>query len=147
METAEAVWSAHAGMAARLGEGRYVVEEMDTRPGVVEMIVGARQDPAFGPGVVVGAGGVLTELLQDTTLELAPVDAPTALAMVRRLRCASLLDGWRGRSGVDIDALVDVIVRVSELIASRPDIAEIELNPVRVAASGVLAVDALVVAR
>jgi acyl-CoA synthetase (NDP forming) len=147
LRTAEEVWTAHASMLARLGEGRYVVEEMDTRPSVVEMIVGARRDPAFGPVVVVGAGGVRTELLQDTALELAPVDASTALAMVRRLRCAPLLDGWRGSSGVDIGALVDVIVRVSSLIASRPDIAEIELNPVRAGASGALAVDALVVPR
>jgi acyl-CoA synthetase (NDP forming) len=136
---------AHADLVARIGPGRYVVEEMDTRPHVVEMIVGARQDPSFGPVVMVGAGGVEAELHRDTTIELAPVDSRLALEMLHRLRCAPLLDGWRGRSAVDKRGLADLIVAVSELIAARADIAEVELNPVRVTVDGPLAVDALVV--
>ena len=66
--------------------------------------------------------------------------------MLERLRCMPLLRGWRGRPAVSVDGLVDVITRVSRLIAERPDIAEIELNPVRVAPDGALTVDALVVA-
>jgi acyl-CoA synthetase (NDP forming) len=139
-----AVVQAHVDMVARLGEGRYLVEEMDTRPGAVEMIIGARRDPAFGPIVMVGAGGVRAELDKDTTLELAPVEPWHALEMLRRLRCAPLLDGWRGRSPVDIPGLVDVIVAVSRVIAARPDITDLELNPVRVTADGPIAVDALV---
>src|SRR5699024_2602287 len=68
-----AVASAHADMVARLGEGEYVLEEMDSRDGVVEILVGGRQDENFGPIVMVGAGGTETELYGDTWLELAPV--------------------------------------------------------------------------
>ncbi|MBP2320100.1 acyl-CoA synthetase (NDP forming) [Kibdelosporangium banguiense] len=139
------VVAAHADLVARIGPGRYVVEEMDTRPHVVEMIVGARRDPSFGPVVMVGAGGIEVELRRDTTVELAPVDSQQALEMLHRLRCAPLLDGWRGRSAVDKRGLADLIAAVSELITARPDIAEVELNPVRVTVDGPLAVDALVV--
>lgn len=142
-----AVVDAHAELVARLGPGRYVVEEMDTRADAVELIVGAHRDASFGPVVMVGAGGVATEFHRDTTLELAPVDIDQALAMVRRLRCAPLLDGWRGRPAVDVRGVAEVIVAVSELITARADIAELELNPVRVTADGPLAVDALVVGR
>ena len=67
--------------------------------------------------------------------------------MLQRLRMAPLLRGWRGRAPVDVAALADAVVAVGQLIAARPDITEIELNPVRAGASGVLAVDALVVTR
>ncbi|MCE7006758.1 acetate--CoA ligase family protein [Kibdelosporangium philippinense] len=140
-----AVADAHGQLVARLGAGRYVVEEMDVRPDAIELIIGAHRDASFGPVVMVGAGGVTTELDRDTSVELAPVDIEHALAMVRRLRCAPLLDGWRGRPAVDVQGVAEVIVAVSELIAAREDIAELELNPVRVTADGPLAVDALVV--
>ncbi len=144
LSSQEAVSEAHAELVRRLGRGRYVVEEMDARPVAVEMIVGARRDPAFGPVVMVGAGGVLAELLEDTTVELAPVSPALALEMLSRLKCLPLLKGWRGKSAVDIDGLADLIVRVSWVVASRPDIHELELNPVRVTADGPLAVDALI---
>ncbi|PBC50842.1 acid--CoA ligase [Rhodococcus sp. ACS1] len=133
-------------MHSRLGDGDYVLEEQDTRAGTVEILVGARRDPDLGPVIVVGAGGTETEVLQDIGLESAPVGPDDALAMLERLRCMPLLRGWRGRPAVCVDGLVDVITRVSRLIAERPDIAEIELNPVRVAPDGALTVDALVVA-
>ncbi|MBC7305240.1 MAG: acetate--CoA ligase family protein, partial [Nocardia sp.] len=72
--------------------------------------------------------------------------ARTAIDMLDRLRCASLLHGWRGRPAVAIDDLAELISAVSQLISARPDIAEIELNPVRVAPDAALAVDALVIA-
>ncbi|MET8473655.1 acetate--CoA ligase family protein [Streptomyces sp. NPDC006422] len=139
-----ALRAAYEDMVARLGPHRFVVEEMDRRPDVVEVLVAARRDPSFGPVVVVGAGGVRAELAQDIALELAPCSRATARAMLRRLRAAPLLHGWRGRRPVDVSALVDVVVAVSELIAGRADVAEVELNPVRVAPDGALAVDALV---
>lgn len=132
-------------MYARLGDGDYVVEEQDTRPDAVEVLIAARRDPQFGAVVVVGAGGVETELHQDVRLECAPVSHDTATAMLNGLRTAARLHGWRGRSSVDLEKLADVVVTVSQLIAARPDIAEIELNPVRATATGTLAVDAVVV--
>ncbi|MEU6659980.1 acetate--CoA ligase family protein [Streptomyces sp. NPDC046821] len=137
--------AAYADMVARLGPHRYVVEEMDRRPGVVEVIVGARRDPSFGPVVMVGAGGVQAELTQDLALGLTPCTPATAHAVIRRLRSWPLLDGWRGSRPVDVDSLAAPVVTVAEVIADRDDIAEIEINPVRVSPEGALAVDALVV--
>lgn len=139
--------AAFDGMHARLGDGEYVVEEQDQRPDTVEVLIAGRRDPQLGPVVVVGAGGTETEVLRDVRMECAPVTAATATAMLQRLRMAPLLRGWRGRAPVDVAALADAVVAVGQLIAARPDITEIELNPVRAGASGVLAVDALVVTR
>ncbi|WP_306319616.1 MULTISPECIES: acetate--CoA ligase family protein [unclassified Streptomyces] len=141
-----ALRAAYQDMVERLGPHAYVVEEMDRRPDAVEVVVAARRDPSFGPLVAVGAGGVRAELARDLVLELAPCSRATAHAMLRGLRMAPLLRGWRGRSPVDVEALVSVVVAVSEVIAGRADIGEVELNPVRVAERGALAVDALVVA-
>lgn len=142
---ATALDHAHAEMVARLGEGEYIVEEMDTRDDAVEILVGGRQDENFGPIVVVGAGGTETELYGDTWLELAPVSHAEAHDMVSRLTCYRLLTGWRGRSAADLDELAEIIVSVSRLIAGSNEIQEIEINPVRVTPVGALAVDALVV--
>lgn len=132
-------------MNERLGPHGYVIEQMDTRSGVTELVVAARRDPTFGPVVVVGAGGVTAELDPDTALELAPCTPATALAMLQRLRIWPLLAGWRGRPGVDVEAVVDVIVAASDELCSRPDIAEIEINPLRAGAAAAIAVDALVI--
>lgn len=132
-------------MYERLGPGEYVVEEQDTRPGVVEMLIGARRDRDFGPTVAVGHGGIHAELWRDVSVELAPVDRRTAAGMLDRLRSRRLLDGWRGQPAVDLDALIDAIVAVSEAIAATPGVADIEVNPIRVGPGGALAVDALVV--
>lgn len=145
LATREAIESAYAEMVGRLGEGQYILEEMDTREHVVEILVGGRQDENFGPIVMVGAGGTETELFDDTWLELAPVSHAEALDMVSRLRCHRLLTGWRGRPAADLDGLAETIVAVSRLVAANNEIQEIEINPVRVAPSGALAVDALVV--
>jgi acyl-CoA synthetase (NDP forming) len=141
---AAAACSAWEEMTARLGAGEVVLEEMDTRADTVEMVVGAHRDPAFGPVVVVGAGGVHAELYEDTALELAPVDEATAAAMLQRLRTRALLEGWRGRPAVRSESLVATVVAVSRLLAELPQCAEIEINPLRVGPDGALAVDALV---
>jgi hypothetical protein len=93
---------------------------------------------------VVGAGGTETEVHADIAVELAPVDAATARAMLGRLRCRPLLDGWRGRPPLAEAAVVDLVVAVSRFIAAHPHVTELELNPVRVGPDGALAVDALV---
>ncbi|SMC59595.1 acetate--CoA ligase family protein [Lentzea albidocapillata] len=132
-------------MRARLGPGTYVLEEMDTREHTVELIIGAKRDHSFGPVVLVGSGGVHAELFRDTAIELAPVTPATARDMLARLTCAPLLSGWRGAPAPDVTALAEVIARISETLAARSDLAEIELNPVRVGPDGVLAVDALII--
>jgi acetate---CoA ligase (ADP-forming) len=110
-------------------------------PGV-EMIVGVVHDRQFGPVVACGAGGVLVELLKDVSVRLAPLSRRDAEEMVRELRSFPLLTGYRGSAAGDVAALVDTIVRVSALVEDLPQIAELDLNPVLVHASGVTVVDA-----
>lgn len=141
-----AVEAALTDMSARLGAGEYVVEEMDLRRGVVEMIVGTVRDPFFGPIVLVGLGGVQAELYRDVRVALAPVDEAQASAMIGTLAGLPLLQGWRGRPAVDIPAAARVVAAVSRLIAESTDVVECEINPVRVGPDGALAVDAHVVA-
>jgi acyl-CoA synthetase (NDP forming) len=113
-------------------------------PGL-EVIVGARRDPAFGPVVLVGLGGVWVEALGDVALRLAPVDREEAGEMLRELRGARLLGGYRGAPAVDRAALAGVIVAVGRLIADEPDVAEVDLNPVIARHDGAVAVDARVI--
>ena len=111
----------------------------------VELIVGARRDASFGPLVMVGLGGVLAEVLDDVAIRLAPVTRDIALAMLGELRGSRILDGVRGATVVDRHALADLIVGVAAFAVSRPDVLEIDLNPVIATADGAVAVDALVV--
>ena len=133
-------------MWARLGPGRYVVEEMDARPDTVELIVGTRRDRSFGPLVLVGAGGVTAELYRDTEVALAPVTEDEAEQMLRSLKAAPALEGWRGRPATDIRAAARVVAAVSRLLIEQSDVVEAEINPLRVGPDGAVAVDALVLA-
>jgi acyl-CoA synthetase (NDP forming) len=119
------------------------------RPGV-EIIVGTLQDPTFGPMIMVGLGGITTELFRDVIYRPAPVGAAEAAAMLGELKAAPLLDGFRGAAKADMAALAQLMAQLSQLAAQcRGQIAEIELNPVLVhpAGQGVTIVDALVVPR
>ena len=114
----------------------------------VEMIVGAVNDPHFGPYVMVGLGGVLTEVLHDVAHRFAPVTTADARDMLAELKGAKILEGYRGAPPLDVDAVVDVLVRLSWLIQDhREHVAEIDINPlfVRARGQGVVAADALVV--
>jgi acyl-CoA synthetase (NDP forming) len=113
-------------------------------PGI-ELILGLRRDPQFGPAVLVGIGGILTEVLDDVAIRLAPLDATTADAMLDELRGARLLRGVRGRPAVDRDALVAMLIALGRLGVERSDVLEVDMNPVVASASGAIAVDALVV--
>jgi hypothetical protein len=137
--------SAHAEIvaAARGHELRGILVQPMV-PGA-EVIVGARVDPAVGPVVVVGSGGVLVELIHDTVAALAPVTAAEARAMLGRLRGYRLLTGFRGGAAANLDALADAIARVSELAADLAgEIEELDVNPLRCDAARVAAVDALI---
>jgi acetate---CoA ligase (ADP-forming) len=115
-------------------------------PAGIEIVVGARVDPLLGPLVVVGFGGVLVELLRDSAVELAPVNADEAARMLRKLKGAALFSGFRGGPAVDLNRLADIVVRVSELAADQQAlIAELDVNPLICAGIQVMAVDALIV--
>src|SRR5690606_15595751 len=114
-------------------------------PAGVEIVIGAKVDPQFGPVVLVGLGGVLVEVLRDTATAPAPLSRDEALEMLRRLRAGRLLDGFRGQPGADREALADLVVRMGEVVSDLADrIAEIDLNPVICRGDRMLAVDAMI---
>ena len=112
-------------------------------PGI-ELILGARRDPVFGPVVLAGIGGVFTEVFRDTALEITPVGAGVARAMLDRLRGSALLKGFRGQAAADHAVVVNAIVCLSQMMVKRSDILEVDINPFIVHAGGAVAVDALV---
>jgi acetyltransferase len=98
----------------------------------VELIFGSKKDPVFGPVILVGFGGVTAELYKDRALELPPVSPARLMRMLKSLQCWPLLDGYRGRPKVKIEALADIIEKYSELILQQEWIKESDLNPVLV---------------
>lgn len=107
----------------------------------VETIIGMTRDPLYGPLVMFGLGGVFVEALRDVAFRLAPVDDAEALDMMRAIRGARLLDGFRGAPATDQPALADVIQRIGQLGVDFPAISAVDLNPVIALARGVIAVD------
>ncbi len=122
------------------GEHRYLLEEM--APPGLELIVGAIRDPSFGPTVVVGLGGTRAEALKDTATRLAPLTLSEAHTMLGELRASVLFDGWRGGPRLDREAVAHAIVRVGDVLCQHPSVNELEVNPLRVYETGVLALDA-----
>jgi acyl-CoA synthetase (NDP forming) len=117
-------------------------------PQGVEIMVGARIDPHFGPLITVGFGGIFVELMNDVTTDLAPVSQSAALDMLGRLKARNLLTGFRGAAPVDTERLAGVIARLSELAADHADlITEIDVNPLICAGSKIIAVDGLIFRR
>ena len=113
--------------------------------GIGEALIGYRVDREAGPLIMVAAGGVYTEIYRDRSLRLAPVDLPTAHAMIDEVKAFTTLKGFRGKPAGDIDALAKAIVALSRLaLQNDPAIAEAEVNPLIVRPDGVVAVDALI---
>jgi acetyl-CoA synthetase len=147
LRDADAVRRAHALILARAGvplDG-VLVQPMVGRG--VEVMLGARQDPLFGPVAVAGLGGVMVELLRDTAPGLAPLAPETARRMLEGLQGFPLLAGFRGGPRVDLDRLAEILCRVAALAADHADrIAELDMNPLICAGGGrMVAVDALIV--
>ena len=142
---AEALAWEWGDMQQRLVPPECSIEAMAPLAEGVELIVGARRDVRFGPVAMVGVGGVYAELLEDVAVGLAPLDHEAAERLIRSLRGAALLEGSRGRPPLDIAAAAAAAVALSRLAAARPDIAEIEVNPLLVTADGALGLDARVI--
>ncbi len=136
------VRAACAALRARAGAERFVVQQR-VGPGV-ELLLGARRDEVFGPIVILGAGGVLTEVLRDVSVRLAPLDEGEAAAMLGEGARPRLLAGPRGLRPVDPARLVTLIEALAGLVAAEPRIREIDVNPVIAAGADLVAVDALV---
>ena len=120
---------------------RYLVEAM--APAGVDLLAGARRDPVFGPVVLLGLGGVVAEALADVAVALAPLSAAEAAGLAARLAGRALLDGFRGGPVADRAALGAVLAKLGALLAANPGVEEIEINPLRLTAEGLVALDAV----
>lgn len=143
LQNEEAVVSGYRDLARCLGPA--VLVQAMSLPGI-EISIGTVNDPSFGPYLMLAAGGVLVEILDDTAIGLAPLNIEEVQALITRLKSSRLLSGVRGGPPSDVAALADCASRLSWLAYDlREFVAEIELNPVIVRADGCLAVDALFV--
>ncbi len=127
---AQSVTAAYARVVDTCGDGDPWVVVQQMVPTGTELIVGAVQDPQFGPVVMLGAGGVLSDLLADRTFRILPLTDVDSAEMIEGLRMAPLLDGYRGRPIVSRVAVRDLLHRVAGLVEDFPQIAELDLNPV-----------------
>jgi len=127
--------AAHADLTTRFADEMTSVLVQEMVPPGVEMIVGALQDPLFGPIVACGTGGVLVDLLADTTFRLHPVNESDAREMIDELEGSRLLRGYRGAPAANEAALRDTLLRISELVTVAPEVRELDVNPVVVTES------------
>lgn len=111
----------------------------------VEVIIGMSKDPQFGPVLMFGLGGVLVELLKDVAFRIVPVRKVDAAEMIREIKGFPMLQGFRGSEPADLNALEDLIVKVSDFVEKNPQVKELDLNPVFAYGDGAVAVDARVV--
>jgi acetyltransferase len=146
------VAAAFNAMVTQIGQSRpdvtldgVLVQPMVT--GGQELILGGRQDPVFGPVVLIGLGGILVELLGEVAIRVAPIDRLDAEAMISSLRAAAILRGVRGQPGVDVSAVIDALLRIGQLLSDFPEIREIDVNPLLAQPAGekCLALDARVI--
>jgi len=108
--------------------GVQIQETVDLEDGV-ETIVGMNRDPQFGPLLLFGLGGIFVEVMEDTAFRVAPVSEPEAREMTEEIRSAPLLRGARGRDPVDVDAVIETIGRLSQLVTDFPAVLELDINP------------------
>jgi acyl-CoA synthetase (NDP forming) len=137
----EEVRAAYAAFTARFGlDMTAVLVQQMVRPGI-EMLVGAVQDPLFGPLIACGTGGIFVDILADMVFRLHPLSGSDAGNMIGELKGVRLLRGYRGAPPADEAALRDVLLRVSELMTAAPEIQELDINPVIVLQSSACAAD------
>lgn len=125
------------------GKGKILVQRQ--MEGGLELIAGMVRDPQFGPCVMLGLGGIFTEILKDTVFAVAPVSHGEALSMIGRLKSQKLLNGFRGYPPVDREILAKIIVCLGDLGCGNPQIKEIDINPLIAGKNSLVAVDATVV--
>ena len=118
------------------------VQAMVQRAFAQELIVGASVDPLFGPVILFGHGGTAVEVLADTAIALPPLNRVLARELVSRTRVAKLLGGYRDHPPVKVDAIGDVLIAVSQMLADLPELAELDINPLWADHDGVIALDA-----
>ena len=122
-----------------------LVARMDLDPGV-EVIIGGLNDPTFGPTIMFGLGGIFVETLKDVALRVCPLDETDAAEMIREIKGFPVLAGARGAPPADLEAIERALLNVSQLLVEHREIEEVDLNPVKVHAKGLLTLDARVIA-
>ena len=145
LDGAEAVGGAAAAIEADVERAGYKLDALVVQPMSppgVELIVGVAGDPSFGPVLVCGGGGTTAELVKDVAVRITPVSERDAHEMLRELRTFPLLDGYRGAPRCDLEAIEDVLLRISALVDAHPEIAELDLNPLVASADGATILDA-----
>jgi acetyltransferase len=135
------VAAAHQQRPDAVVEG-VTVQKMIMAPFGIEMILGTKKDPTFGTVLMVGMGGTATVVIYDRALGLPPLNERLARRMLESLRSWPLLLGYRGKPRVDIDALIEIIMRLSYLAADYPEVRELDVNPLLVTPHDVIALDA-----
>ncbi len=151
LEDAAALASAAAGMLKRVQTLRpeahidgFSVQQMARRPQAHELIIGVATDPVFGPVILFGQGGVAVEVTADHALALPPLNVVLARDMISRTRVAKLLAGYRNRPAANLEAIVTVLMQVSQMVADLPELAELDINPLLADSDGVIVLDARV---
>ena len=116
-------------------------------PSGIEVVVGVTQDPQFGPVMMFGLGGIMVEVLKDVSFRVIPLSTYPAEMMLREIKSRAILDGVRGKPGCDREALIQLMVQVSDLAEAYPELAEMDLNPIICYENGLSVVDARMVLR
>lgn len=123
--------------------GRVLVQEMVK--GQRELVVGLTRDLQFGPCVMFGLGGIFTEILKDVSFRVAPLEKRDALEMMQEIKAHKILDAIRGTPAADLEQLADILITVGKIGLEQEAIKEIDINPVILAGSRPVAVDALII--
>ena len=143
---AKSVAAVYERMAKRIGSDLEGVVISEMISGSRELVMGLYREPGFGPCVMIGVGGVLTELINDTAFRVAPFDASEAADMATDLRAKAIFGPFRGEPAADMGAISKSLAAIGEIGINHPEISEIDINPVIITPEGgIVAVDALVV--
>lgn len=120
------------------------VQKMADEP-ITELIIGMTTDAQFGPALMFGIGGILVEILEDVSFRIAPIEEYDAKEMIKEIKGFPILDGYRGKPKADIDAIIDVLMKISNLVTKHEEIYEMDLNPVFIYEKGLVCVDARII--
>ena len=125
-------------------EKKISIQKMADEP-ITELIIGMTTDPQFGPALMFGIGGILVELLEDVSFRIAPITEYDAKEMIHEIKGFPILDGYRGKPKADINAIVETLMKISELVTENENIHEMDLNPVFIYEKGLICVDARII--
>jgi len=142
IEDADSLRRTYSEIVSNAGDAKVdgVLVQSMAKPGL-EMIVGGRRDEQFGPVILFGLGGIFVEVFKDFSLRVCPLEEDDALEMIGEIEAYPLFKGVRGSKPVDIEAVVDVLQKVSKLLYENEQIGEMDINPIMVYEKGYCAVD------